>query len=128
MTIAPGRLNRIAPHIRDAQQSGALGRQRLIRVFVNVAQDIGFALAPGARATTTQRLQWHKALRAIVPFDGQFLANLLNIDRSHTEILTDSNAERPLIFTRLSDSKVEGKPLPYEQDERTTAPKDNGHG
>ena len=128
MTITPDWLNCVAPDISDTQQASALLGHWLIRVLVNVAQDIGLALAPGARATTTQRLQRHKALRAIVPFDGQFLANLLNIDRSHTEILTDSNAERPLIFTRLSDSKVEGKPLPYEQDERTTAPKDNGHG
>src|SRR6186997_1020837 len=98
MTIAPRRLNRITPDIRDAQQSGALGRQRLIRVLVNVAQDIGLALAPGARATTTQRLQRHEALRPIVPFDGQLLANLLNIDRSHTKILTNLDAESLLIF------------------------------
>jgi len=98
MTITPDWLNCVAPDISDAQQASALLGHWLIRVLVNVAQDISLALAPGARTTTTQRLQRHKALRAIIPFDGQFLANLLNIDRSHMRILTNLNAERPLIF------------------------------
>ena len=95
MAVAPNRLDGVAAHVGDAPELKRLGRQRFVRILINVPHDVGLAFAPGAGTTTSQRLQPHKTLAAILPSDGQFIANLLNIHRSHRHSVMGSHVIGP---------------------------------
>ena len=79
VAVTPNRLNCVTADLRDPPQLKRLRRQRLVRTFVKNAHDIPLSFAPRTWAVAPHRLQSQKALAAVVPFDGQFLANLLNV-------------------------------------------------
>ena len=83
MAIGPEGLNGVTAYRGDAPQLERLRRERAVRIFVNIAHDIHLAFAAGARAASAQFFQVDKALRAVVPFDGELLANGLDVNWSH---------------------------------------------
>jgi hypothetical protein len=60
---------------------------------VQLAHDVTLSLAAGARAGAAQFLQGDEILRTIVPLDGQFLADLLQVHGPHDPILDRAAAE-----------------------------------
>jgi len=90
--IGPHRLDRIVADIDDAQQLEGFRPKGLLRVLIKVAHDIDLALATGARAGATELLKRHKALRAVVPLDGEFGPDDLDVCRLHRE---DSKVQSP---------------------------------
>ena len=87
MAVAPDRLKSVAANEVQFFQFERFGGQRLVRAFVEIAHDIAFAHAAGTRTLPAQFFNGNVAFPAIVPFDGQFGANLLEIDRSHIILL-----------------------------------------
>ena len=83
VAVTPDGLKRITADRLQPPELERGWRQGLIRPFVQISQDIHFSLAAGARAMAPQFFQWHKTLAAIVPFDGELVANCLNIRRPH---------------------------------------------
>src|SRR5579872_4090397 len=81
-------------------------RVRLVRILVQIAHDIRLTLASGARAVPPQFLQRQITLGAIAPLDGEFLADLLHIHRSHPGKLV------PVTPNAKSKSQVSLLPLP----------------
>lgn len=86
MAIAPHRLNGIATHGIQASELEGLGGKGLVRAFVEGSHDVAFADAAGARARPAQCFDGNEAFPAVIPFDGQFRADLLKIDRSHLNL------------------------------------------
>src|SRR5436190_1987563 len=95
MAVAPNRLDGVAADVGDARELKRLWRQRPVRILIDIPQDVAFAFAACARASTPQRFQPHKAFAPIIPLDGQFIADLLNIRRSHEHSVIDSQPLRP---------------------------------
>src|SRR5215471_7449406 len=88
MSISPGGLNAVGTNPRNSSQLKRSRCKRLLRPFVNVAHDIHLAFAAGARAMAAQFFQRDKSLGAIVPLDGQLVADGLNIERLHSGCLS----------------------------------------
>ena len=83
MPVAPNWLEGVTTDIADPAQLKRRWRQRLVRPFVNMAHDVRLAFAAGARTMAAQFFQRHKTLAAIVPFDGQLVADGLDICGLH---------------------------------------------
>ena len=86
VSVRPNRLNSIAAHADKPNQLKGRRCQRPVGILIDIPQNVRFTLAIRARATAPQPFQWNKTLTAIIPFDGQFLADLLKIQRSHQRI------------------------------------------
>lgn len=83
MSVRPNRLDGIAAHIDHPHKLERPRPQDLIRPLVNISHDVPLPLAAGARAVTSQRFNRDKALLPIIPFDGQFVADLLDVRGLH---------------------------------------------
>ena len=83
MTITPDGLYGIAPHGDHAGQLKGFGGEGRGRVFINVAHDVGFALAARTGAAAAELFQGDETFGAICPFNGEFLADLLDIEGAH---------------------------------------------
>lgn len=83
MAITPDGLEAVASDYGAAAPLESCGRQRLIRPLVKLPQDVHLALATGAWTRPAQSFQGNEALAAIVPFDGQFISDRLQIHGSH---------------------------------------------
>lgn len=81
--IRPDRLNGVSAYGFDPEQNERGRRIGPIRTFVEIAQDIALALAAGAGTRFAQQFEADKTFAAVFPLNGQFLANDLNILRSH---------------------------------------------
>ena len=79
MAVAPNRLKRIAADVGHTNELESVWSQRPVGMLINIAQNIDFALAPRARTTPAQGCQRNIAFPAIRPFDGQFIADALNV-------------------------------------------------
>src|SRR5438477_414800 len=97
MAVAPNWLDRVPANGGDAPQLKCRRRQRSVRIPVNLAHDVHLSLAPGTGTASAQRFQPHKAFTAIIPFDGQVLAHLLNVRRSHGSSVIRSHSGSPQI-------------------------------
>src|SRR6266516_3335447 len=95
MAVAPNRLNGVTTDIGDAAELRRLRRQRLVRLLIDIPHDVTLAFASGARTSASQRFQPHKTFAAVMPSDGQFVANLLNIRRTHDRRVIGSRSSRP---------------------------------
>ena len=84
MTIRPNGLDGIAADIDDAHDLKCPLGKRLRRILVNISHDVHFPVAPRAGAPAAHGFHRDKAFCPIIPFDGQFPANLLNICWLHT--------------------------------------------
>ena len=65
------------------------------------------AFATGAGTTTSQCFQPHKTFPAVLPFDGQFVADLLNIRRSHDHSVMSTQNLRPHASLYSGESELE---------------------
>jgi len=83
MSVVPGRLDTVPAHQRETPPLERRWWQRLVRSFVKMPQHIHLALTTRARTGSSQFVQCHKTLAAIVPFDGQFLPDNLNVQWPH---------------------------------------------
>lgn len=83
MSVRPEGLDRIPPHSSQAAQLETRSGERSLRAFVEVSHDIPFALTPGTRTRPPQNFETDKPLGAIIPSQGQLVANLLNINQTH---------------------------------------------
>src|SRR4051812_24760153 len=80
MSIGPHGLNRIPAYQRPASQFKTSRGVANTRTH-HIAEDIRFASAGCTRTGASQKLQRKKRLRAIVPLDGEFAANELQVLR-----------------------------------------------
>src|SRR5882672_2224403 len=81
MSVPPHRLDRIPADANDALQLETSGRQRFLRISINVPQNVDLPLAPGAGTVSSEAFQRNETFAAIRPFDGEFVADLLNVQR-----------------------------------------------
>ena len=85
MPVRPLGLNGVPSDIIEADQLKSLGRERLRRRFIDIAHNIRFPFATGTWAIPPQLLQGNITFAAILPFDGQFSPNLLNVCGLHVQ-------------------------------------------
>ena len=83
MAVAPNGLDAIpahAPHLADFE-----GTWRKLRLgpAMDVPHDVRFALAAGAGASATERFQRNVTFGPVLPPDGKFVSNHLNVSRLH---------------------------------------------
>src|ERR1700722_8482697 len=99
MAVAPDRLNGIAAHFNNAFELEGRWPERLLRPFVECSHDVALAFAASAGAGSPQLLQWNKAFPGILPFDGQFRTDLLQIRRLHIKaaLAVDNRLCRPVV-------------------------------
>src|SRR5688572_3819707 len=95
MSVRPLRLNRVAADVGDAFEDERIRAQGFLRADVEVAHDVLLAFAPGAGAGAAQFLQRDETLRAVLPFQGQFISDLLDICQSHERTLRSMSQRRP---------------------------------
>lgn len=79
--------------------------------FVQLAQDIHFTLAARAWAGAAQFLQRNEALFAVIPPDGQFIADVLNVRRTHVQRLPDRAACANGHLREGAEGKISPRPL-----------------
>jgi len=83
VAVGPQGLNRVTADTHESNEAEGVGREWLVGVFVDIAQDIHLAFATGARTMPAQFLQANEGFGAVIPFHCQFLADLLHVERSH---------------------------------------------
>src|SRR2546425_655706 len=83
MSVSPLRLNRITADGRDTNKLKGRGWKRFRRSLVDLAHNIGLAFASGAGTISAEVFQRDIGFGAIIPLDGQFVADVLNINRFH---------------------------------------------
>jgi hypothetical protein len=83
VTIRPYRLDGISSHAGNPLELERRGRKFDFGPFVQLTKHIHLPFAAGTRAGPAQSLQGDECLRSIIPLNGQFLAYLLNINRTH---------------------------------------------
>ena len=83
MAVGPYRLDGITPYAKKLHQLERFYSQRLGRIFVKVAHDVHFALATGARTRAAQIFEQYKIFTTAIPFNGQFIPNLLDVQGFH---------------------------------------------
>ena len=83
MSVGPLRLNRVAADVRDAAQLKRLGAQRLLWANVKMSHHVHLTFALCARTGAAQFFQRDKTFAAIVPFQREFITDLLDVDQSH---------------------------------------------
>jgi hypothetical protein len=95
VSVRPEWLYRVGAHVNHAQQLEGLGCEWAVGILVKVAHDIPLPSASGAWAVSPKLFKRDKTLGAIIPFDGQFIANLLYVHRLHRLKLTPCSRLRP---------------------------------
>ena len=83
MSICPDWLQGITAHAAQADQLKSIGGERTLGMLVNIAQDVRLTLAAGAGAAPPQHWQWNVTLPAIIPLDGEFVPDALNVGGLH---------------------------------------------
>lgn len=91
MSVCPLRLNRVAPDTGQSQQSKGFGLQRFLRPDIQISHDVGLAFAPGAGARAAELFERDETLCAVIPFQSEFISDLLNVRQSHLVRLTKEN-------------------------------------
>ena len=105
MSVTPNRLDGITAHGLDLFQGKRPGRKRFIRSLVDLAENVRFTMATGTRTTPSQHLQGHKRLAPIIPFDGQFISDGLEINRAHNPTITPT-VSADNVPTRLAPKTI----------------------
>ncbi len=91
MAIRPDGLNGIRAHPLQADQLEGTRGQWLSGRLVELAHHVPLSLAARTGASPPQSFQPNVMLAAVSPFNGQFLADHLNIRRLHTRTLSGRN-------------------------------------
>ena len=79
MPVFPGRLEGVTADKGVAAQAEGAGRVVSDVRLLDLAVDVGLALATGAGTGTAHRFQVQVAFDAVVPLDGEFVANRLDV-------------------------------------------------
>ena len=108
MAIGPHGLQGVAAHAAQADQLKSIGGERALGLLVNIAQDVGLTLAAGAGAAPPQHWQWNVTLRTIIPLDGEFVPDALNVSGLHGK-----NQSRAASAARLRASTSACKDRPW---------------
>lgn len=83
VAVGPDGLNGVAPDGSELTQLKRGGLERLGGAFVELAENVPFPLASRAGAGSPQGIEAEIALAAILPLDGQFLADGLEVFGAH---------------------------------------------
>ena len=83
MSVGPDRLYGVAADAIDLTDLEGERRKRLLGPFVEISHHIDFPFATGAGTIPPQHLEPDKTFRSVIPLDGEFIAYLLNVLRSH---------------------------------------------
>lgn len=83
VTVRPHRLDRVTADNSPARQFKRTGWKRFVRTFVELAENIHLTLASGTRTTPAETFKQDEAFSSVVPFDGKFISNFLNVEWSH---------------------------------------------
>ena len=83
MTVAPHRLDSVATDLLETGEAIGLGSQLRIRTLVEVAHDVRFAFAGGARTVMPQLLEGDERLCALAPLYGEVSSDDLDVDGPH---------------------------------------------
>jgi len=90
VAVGPDGLEGVGTDRFQAEQLRRAGGQRTVRSFVQVSHDIGLAGATGTGAMTAQGDQGDETLGAIIPAEGEFGADDLDVDGAHTVVVRTS--------------------------------------
>jgi hypothetical protein len=105
MAIAPDGPDRVATHVVHARQLKRRRGQRTVGCLVEVAHDVRLPVAPGAGAITAELFELHEGFAAVVPLDGQFVADDLDVGWAHglrADSITPAGiAQAGTVFGRL---------------------------
>ena len=83
MAVRPHWLNGIAAYLLNAREAEGVRPQLRVGTFIEIAHDVRFAFASGARTVTPQLLKRDKGFRAIAPLDREFIADSLDVAWAH---------------------------------------------
>jgi hypothetical protein len=81
--VRPDGLDSITTDVRDASKLKRLRWQWLVRPFVEIPHYVHFTFAASTGTMPPQAFQSQITLGAVVPFNGKFLTDLLNVLGSH---------------------------------------------
>src|SRR5690349_14419764 len=84
MAITPDWLDGVATNQLELQQPKCLRSEGTLGGSVNIAHHVRFPLATCTRAGTAELLERNERLTAIVPADGEFVADRLQVQGPHT--------------------------------------------
>src|SRR6266511_274285 len=83
MPVGPQRLHRVTADDGAAQELKRPRRERLGGRLVNVAQDVRLTLAARTWTVAAEFFHRDEALAPILPLDGEFIADGLDVGRAH---------------------------------------------
>jgi hypothetical protein len=83
MAVAPNRLDAIPPHALDFAHFERPWRELPLGTAMDVPHDIRLPFAAGAGASAPKRFQRDVTFRPILPSDGEFVSDRLNVSRLH---------------------------------------------
>ncbi len=81
--VGPDGLDGVAANVDDAHELKGARAEGLGGVFVDVAHDVFFSVAAGTGTVAAQGFHRDKGFGSIIPFYGEFGANLLNVGWFH---------------------------------------------
>jgi hypothetical protein len=90
MSVGPGGLHGVGPDPRELGQLKCLGCEWFFGVFVQIPHDVHLAAAARAGTAPAEFLERNVGLAAVVPFDGEFRSDRLNVHRLHDPNLDGS--------------------------------------
>jgi len=83
MSVSPRGLKGVTADRGEPRQLKCLRVECFFRVPVNIPHNVGLAFAAGARAMPAEFFEGNKRFLAVIPFNGQFAANVLNVQWVH---------------------------------------------
>jgi hypothetical protein len=83
MAIGPDGLDGVIADRLDPEELEGRGGEGAVGSFVQLAEGVDLAFAPGAWAGTAEVIEADEGLGSVVPADGEFVADDLEVDRAH---------------------------------------------
>src|SRR5881296_1971324 len=81
--VSPHRLDRVAACDGAAHELKRRRRERLVGRLVHVTQNVHLTLASRAWTMAPESFQRDETLASVVPLDGEFISDWLNVSRTH---------------------------------------------
>ena len=83
MAVAPNGLDAIPAHAPELAHFEGAWRKLRLGPAMDVPHDVRFAFAAGAWASAPERFQRNVTFGPVLPTDGKFISNHLNVSRLH---------------------------------------------
>ena len=83
MAVAPNGLDAIAAHALDLAHFEGTGRELRLGTAMDVPHDVRLAFAAGTGASAPKRFQRNVTFGSVLPTDGKFVSDRLNVGRLH---------------------------------------------